>query len=74
MVSTPVRDVVRTYGHLQGVHIAHDADGFVRCCELALEQARNGGDWLAEADLAALRDELADDAGAHVGPDRRGAG
>jgi len=51
VVSTPVRDVVRTYGHLQGVHIAHDADGFVRCCELALEQARNGGDWLAEADL-----------------------
>jgi len=23
----------------------------VRCCELALEQARNGGDWLVEADL-----------------------
>ena len=23
VVSTPVRDVVRTYGHLQGVHIAH---------------------------------------------------
>jgi glycosyltransferase involved in cell wall biosynthesis len=51
VVSTPVRDVVRTYGHLQGVHIAHDADGFVRCCELALEQSRNDGDWLAEADL-----------------------
>ena len=50
VVSTPVRDVVRTYGQLQGVHIAHDADGFVRCCELALEQ-RNEGDWLAEADL-----------------------
>ena len=51
VVSTPVRDVVRTYGHLQGVHIAHDADGFVRCCELALGQSRNEGDWLAEADL-----------------------
>jgi UDP-galactopyranose mutase len=51
VVSTPVRDVVRTYGHLQGVHIASDADGFVRCCEKALEQAREGGDWLAEADL-----------------------
>jgi UDP-galactopyranose mutase len=51
VVSTPVRDVVRTYGHLQGVHIAHDADGFVRCCEQALEQSRNEGDWLAEADL-----------------------
>ncbi|HEX6410675.1 MAG TPA: glycosyltransferase, partial [Sphingomicrobium sp.] len=51
VVSTPVRDVVRSYGHLQGVHIAHDADGFVRCCEKALEQSREGGDWLAEADL-----------------------
>jgi UDP-galactopyranose mutase len=51
VVSTPVRDVVRTYGHLQGVHIAHDADGFVRCCELALKQSRNESDWLAEADL-----------------------
>jgi glycosyltransferase involved in cell wall biosynthesis len=52
VVSTPVRDVVRSYGHLQGVHIAHDADGFVRCCEKALEQSRESGDWLAEADLA----------------------
>jgi UDP-galactopyranose mutase len=52
VVSTPIRDVVRTYGHLQGVHIAHDADGFIRCCERALEQARDpNGDWLAEADL-----------------------
>ena len=51
VVSTPVRDVVRSYGHLQGVHIAHDADGFVHCCEKALEQSREGGDWLAEADL-----------------------
>jgi glycosyltransferase involved in cell wall biosynthesis len=51
VVSTPVRDVVRSYGHLQGVHIAHDADGFVRCCEKALDQSSQGGDWLAEADL-----------------------
>ena len=52
VVSTPIRDVVRTYGHLEGVHIAHDADGFVRCCEKALEQSRNPeGSWLAEADL-----------------------
>lgn len=51
VVSTPVRDVVRSYGHLLGVHIAHDADGFIRCCEKALEQSREGGDWLAEADL-----------------------
>jgi UDP-galactopyranose mutase len=51
VVSTPVRDVVRSYGHLQGVHIAHDAEGFVRCCDKALKQSQEGGDWLAEADL-----------------------
>jgi len=36
---------------LQGVHIASDADGFIRCCDKALKQSREGGDWLAEADL-----------------------
>jgi len=52
VVSSAIKDVVRTYGHLQGVHIAHDAEGFIRCCELALEQSRDpDGDWLAEADL-----------------------
>jgi UDP-galactopyranose mutase len=51
VVSTPVRDVVRTYGHLEGVHIEHVAEGFVRCCDKALRQSREGGDWLAEADL-----------------------
>jgi len=51
VVSTPVRDVVRTYGQLEGVHIACDAEGFVRCCDKALAQAREGGEWLAEADL-----------------------
>ena len=51
VVSTPVRDVVRTYGNLEGVHIACGADGFVRCCDKALEQSRSAGDWLAEADL-----------------------
>lgn len=51
VVSTPVRDVVRTYGQLQGVHIACDAEGFIRCCEKALKQSAEGGDWLAEADV-----------------------
>ena len=52
VVSTPVRDVVRHYGDLEGVQIAADADSFVAACEQALEQARDrGGDWLAEADL-----------------------
>ena len=52
VVSTPIKDVVRHYGHLEGVKIACDAESFVRCCDQALELARDPeGDWLAEADL-----------------------
>jgi len=52
VVSTPIRDVVRHYGHLQGVQIAYDADSFVAACEKALELAKDPkGQWLAEADL-----------------------
>ena len=52
VVSTPVKDVVRHYGHLDAVGIAGDADGFVAACEKALALAGDrGGKWLAEADL-----------------------
>ena len=52
VVSTPVKDVVRHYGHLQGVFIAADAGSFVAACEKALELSRNPeSGWLAEADL-----------------------
>jgi len=52
VVSTPVKDVVRHYGQLDGVQIAGDADAFVAACAKALELARDGrGQWLAEADL-----------------------
>ena len=52
VVSTPIRDVVRHYGQLEGVKIAATADEFVAACEAALELShkREGG-WLAEADL-----------------------
>jgi UDP-galactopyranose mutase len=50
VVSTPVRDVVRHYGQLEGVGIAADADSFVAECERMLALDRHG-DWLAEADL-----------------------
>ena len=52
VVSTPVKDVVRHYGQLEGVEIAEGADSFVAACEKALElaQDRESG-WLAEADL-----------------------
>jgi UDP-galactopyranose mutase len=50
VVSTPVRDVVRHYGHLEGVGIAGDAETLVAECERMLKLPRNG-EWLAEADL-----------------------
>ncbi len=52
VVSTPVKDVVRHYGQLEGVQIAGDAISFVAACEAALELAKDPrGNWLAEADL-----------------------
>ena len=52
VVSTPVKDVVRHYGHLEGVKIASTAEEFVQACEQALDLAKDPqGGWLAEADL-----------------------
>jgi len=52
VVSTPIKDVVRHYGHLEGVQIAATADEFIAACEKALDLARNPeSGWLAEADL-----------------------
>ncbi len=52
VVSTPIRDVVRHYGRLEGVKIAATAEEFLVGCEAALELARSDGDWLAEVDQA----------------------
>jgi UDP-galactopyranose mutase len=52
VVSTPIKDVVRHYGQLEGVKIADNAEDFVAQCEKALELSRNPeSGWLAEADL-----------------------
>ncbi len=52
VVTTPVKDVVRHYGQLEGVKVASTAEEFAIACDQALELARNPeGDWLAEADL-----------------------
>ena len=52
VVSTPIKDVVRHYGQLEGVKIASTPEEFVAACEAALElSADPEGDWLAEADL-----------------------
>ena len=52
VVSTPVRDVIRHYGRLQGVKIAATPEEFVAGCESALQLAESDGDWLAEVDQA----------------------
>ena len=52
VVSTPIRDVVRHYGELEGVKIAATPDEFVKACDEALELSQHPeGGWLAEADL-----------------------
>ena len=52
VVSTPIKDVVRHYGALEGVKIASDADGFIAACEDAIELSNDPeSGWLAEADL-----------------------
>jgi UDP-galactopyranose mutase len=52
VVSTPIKDVVRHYGQIEGVRFASTPDEFVAACEQALELARNPeSGWLAEADL-----------------------
>src|SRR5215203_2752663 len=52
VVSTPIKDVVRHYGHLEGVKIASTPEEFVDACAQALELSRNPeSGWLAEADL-----------------------
>jgi UDP-galactopyranose mutase len=50
VVSTPVKDVIRHYGDLEGVAIAATADEFVRACDAALALSRSG-EWLAEVDV-----------------------
>ena len=52
VVSTPIKDVVRHYGQLEGVKIASSAKDFVAACEEALKLAgQKEPSWLAEADL-----------------------
>ena len=51
VVSTPIRDVVRHYGDLQGVFIADGAEAFIAACDEALALGPTGP-WLDEADAA----------------------
>lgn len=51
VVSTPITDVIRHYGDLEGVKIAHDPAEFVDKCEQALALPA-GGEWLNVVDGA----------------------
>jgi UDP-galactopyranose mutase len=55
VVSTPITDVVRHYGALEGVKISRTDAEFVRACEVALSLSRTGA-WLEAVDkvLSAL--------------------
>ena len=50
VVSTPITDVVRHYGDLEGVRIASTADEFIAECETALKLGAERGPWLEAVD------------------------
>ena len=50
VVSTPIVDVVRHYGDLEGVRIADTAEAFVAECDTAVRLFREGGAWKQAAD------------------------
>ncbi|MDB5424423.1 MAG: UDP-galactopyranose mutase [Phenylobacterium sp.] len=56
VVSTPIVDVVRHYGELEGVKIAATPEAFIAACDEALALSRGDGQWLRAVDsaLAAL--------------------
>ncbi|EYD78266.1 UDP-galactopyranose mutase [Rubellimicrobium mesophilum DSM 19309] len=50
VVSTPIRDVVRHYGNLDGVKIADTPEAFVQACDEALALSKAPEIWLPEVD------------------------
>ena len=52
VVSTPIVDVVRHYGALQGVQIAATAEAFIEACDAALKLTRRPDTWLPAVDEA----------------------
>lgn len=50
VVSTPITDVVRHYGELEGVRIAETPEEFVAAVEMALAKDRTQGEWLEPVD------------------------
>jgi UDP-galactopyranose mutase len=50
VVSTPITDVIRHYGDLDGVFIADGASAFIKACEDALALMRGPDEWLKDVD------------------------
>ncbi len=50
VVSTPIRDVKRTYERVAGVRIAGTPEQFIAGCDAQLALANSGDRWLAEVD------------------------
>ena len=50
VVSTPIADVIRHYGDMEGVRIAATCETFVAACEESLDMASRGEAWREEAD------------------------
>jgi UDP-galactopyranose mutase len=55
VVSTPIVDVVRHYGDLDGVTIADTPDAFVAACERAMTLRAAGAGWRDQADAQLAR-------------------
>ncbi|MET0249446.1 MAG: UDP-galactopyranose mutase [Sphingobium sp.] len=50
VVSTPITDVIRHYGKLDGVFVAQPGDAFIDACEQALALSTGSSGWLRQAD------------------------
>ena len=50
VVTTPIKDVIRHYGGVEGVFVADDAVSFVDACERALKLSSRKGGWLTAVD------------------------
>lgn len=50
VVSTPIADVVRHYGDVDGVFVAADADAFAKACDAAMALRDTNADWLVPVD------------------------
>jgi UDP-galactopyranose mutase len=50
VVSTPITDVIRHYGDLEGVKVGQTPEAFIAACDEALCLSRAGGSWREEAD------------------------